>query len=131
MTSNFAANPLHLTAKSLYMSLLLYPLSLTVMTVTDEQLDHLAKLAALRLTAEEKVKLGKQVNSIIDFVGELQKVDVEGIEPLSHPIEGMTVPLYEKGEVYADPDSLLANTKHQRKDRGIVMKSALNQVEGS
>jgi aspartyl-tRNA(Asn)/glutamyl-tRNA(Gln) amidotransferase subunit C len=57
------------------------------MSVTNEQLDHLAKLAALRLTEEEKGKLGVQVNNIIDFVGQLDKVDVEGIEPLSHPIE--------------------------------------------
>ncbi len=57
------------------------------MTVSDEQLDHLGKLAALRLTTDEKVRLGKQVSTIIDFVGKLDEVDVEGTEPLSHPIE--------------------------------------------
>lgn len=57
------------------------------MTVSDEQLDHLGKLAALHLTTDEKVRLGKQVSTIIDFVGKLDEVDVEGTEPLSHPIE--------------------------------------------
>ena len=96
------------------------------MTVTDEQLDHLAKLAALRLSPDEKAKLGKQVNTIIDFVGQLQKVDVEGTEPLSHPIEGMKIDLYTEGDVYPDAEGLLANTKHQRKNGGIVMKSAIH-----
>lgn len=96
-----------------------------VMTITDSQIDHLSKLAALRLSVEEKPKLGKQVGNIIDFVGELQKVDVEGTEPLSHPIEGSEIELYMEGEPYGDPDSLLSNTKHQLKDRGIVMKSAI------
>ncbi|MBP6910254.1 Asp-tRNA(Asn)/Glu-tRNA(Gln) amidotransferase subunit GatC [Patescibacteria group bacterium] len=95
------------------------------MTVTDKELDHLAKLAALHLGKEEKATLGKQVNTIIDFVGKLQEVDVEGIEPLARPIEGMKVPLFTEGEVYPDPDALLVNTKHQLKDRGIVMKSAI------
>lgn len=65
------------------------------------------------------------MGNIIDFVGELQKVDVEGIEPLSNPIEGIEIELYTEGEPYRDPDSLLNNTKHQLKDRGIVMKSAI------
>jgi 2-polyprenyl-3-methyl-5-hydroxy-6-metoxy-1,4-benzoquinol methylase len=39
--------------------------------------------------------------------------------------------MYTKGETYADPDGLLANTKHQLKDNGIVMKSAINQGESS
>lgn len=96
------------------------------MSVSYEQLDHIAKLAALRLKPEEKERLGKQVSTIIDFVGKLDEVDVKGTEPLSHPIEGMKVELYEKGNTYADPDSLLANTQHQLKERGIVMKSAIN-----
>lgn len=57
------------------------------MSVSDEQLDHLGKLAALRLKQDEKVRLGKQVSTIIDFVGKLEEVDVQGVEPLSHPIE--------------------------------------------
>ena len=96
------------------------------MTITDEQMDHLAKLAALHLPPEEKEKLGKQVSTIIDFVGQLEQVDVEGIEPLSHPIEGMQTPLYTEQHIYADPQLLLANTTHPIKDGGIVMKSALN-----
>ena len=96
------------------------------MSVSDEQLDHIAKLAALRLKPDEKARLGKQVSTIIDFVGKLSEVDVEGVEPLSHPIEGMTVALYEDGVTYDQSDALLANTKHQMKNHGIVMKSALH-----
>lgn len=96
------------------------------MSIQDEQMDHLAKLAALHLPDEEKARLGKQVSTIIDFVGQLNEVDVEGTEPLSHPIEGMEVPLYTDAKPYPDPEGLLKNTEHPIKNGGIVMKSALN-----
>lgn len=72
---------MHLDGKSLYISYLpkggFYVFYTINMSVSDEQLDHLAKLAALHLTPDEKLTIGKQVNSIIEFVGKLSEVDVE------------------------------------------------------
>lgn len=43
--------------------------------------DHIAKLARLGLTEEEKQKFAKELAAILDFVKKLQEVDVMGVEP--------------------------------------------------
>jgi aspartyl-tRNA(Asn)/glutamyl-tRNA(Gln) amidotransferase subunit C len=43
--------------------------------------DHIAKLARLGLTEEEKQKFAKELAAILDFVKKLEEVDVAGIEP--------------------------------------------------
>jgi aspartyl-tRNA(Asn)/glutamyl-tRNA(Gln) amidotransferase subunit C len=53
------------------------------MKLTIQEVEHVAKLARLDLTPEEKKKFQKQLSSILDYVGELGKVDTEGIEPTS------------------------------------------------
>lgn len=42
---------------------------------------HVAKLANLPLTSEEEKKFEKQLASILDLVGKLQKVDTAGVLP--------------------------------------------------
>lgn len=44
---------------------------------------HIAKLARLGITEHEEEKFQKELSSILDYVGELNKVDTEGVEPLS------------------------------------------------
>lgn len=43
-------------------------------------LDHVAKLAKLKLTEEEKATLGPQLSSILDYVAQLQEVPLEAAE---------------------------------------------------
>lgn len=51
--------------------------------LTIEEVKHVAKLAKLELTDSEIKKFDDQLSSIVDFVGELSKVDTDGIEPTS------------------------------------------------
>jgi aspartyl-tRNA(Asn)/glutamyl-tRNA(Gln) amidotransferase subunit C len=46
--------------------------------------DHIAHLARLRLTEEEKDTFGAQLNSILTYVEKLRELDTSGIEPTSH-----------------------------------------------
>lgn len=46
--------------------------------------EHIAHLARLRLTAEEKEKFGAQLNSILAYVEKLNEPDTNGVEPTSH-----------------------------------------------
>jgi aspartyl-tRNA(Asn)/glutamyl-tRNA(Gln) amidotransferase subunit C len=41
-----------------------------------EQIEHIAKLARLELTAEEKQKFAEQFASILDYVAMIQKVEL-------------------------------------------------------
>jgi aspartyl-tRNA(Asn)/glutamyl-tRNA(Gln) amidotransferase subunit C len=60
------------------------------MTLTIEQVRHVAHLARLALTPEEEEKFARQLGQILGYVERLQSVNVDGIEPLAHavPISG-------------------------------------------
>lgn len=51
-----------------------------------KDVEHVAKLARLELTEEEKVKFSKQLSSILTYVEEMNEVDTTGIEPMAHAI---------------------------------------------
>ena len=53
------------------------------MALTKEEVLHIAKLARLELKGEEVEKFRTQLSEILDYVGQLQKVDTDGIEPIS------------------------------------------------
>ncbi len=49
-------------------------------------LRHIARLSRLHLTEEELKFFETQVAQILSFVDKLKEVDVEGVEPTSHPL---------------------------------------------
>lgn len=51
---------------------------------TDFNLDHVAHLARLALTPEEKVKFARQLGEVLHHIGQLAKVDVSNVEPTAH-----------------------------------------------
>ena len=55
------------------------------------KIDQIAELARLNLKPEEREKLGKDLQKILDYVGQLQELKTEKVEPTSHPhaIENM------------------------------------------
>jgi aspartyl-tRNA(Asn)/glutamyl-tRNA(Gln) amidotransferase subunit C len=46
--------------------------------------EHIAHLARLRLSEEEKEKFGAQLSSILTYVEKLGELDTSGVEPTSH-----------------------------------------------
>ncbi len=57
------------------------------MPVTLEDVDHIAKLARLEFTKEEKEKFTHQLNEILAYVEQLKKLDTSNVEPLAHVID--------------------------------------------
>lgn len=53
--------------------------------MADIDIQHVAKLSRLHLTEDEIRHLAGQVKGILDFVEQLKEVNVDGIEPTSHP----------------------------------------------
>jgi len=47
-------------------------------------IDYVANLARIELTAEEKEKLGSQLDDILGYFEKLNAVDVDGVEPMAH-----------------------------------------------
>ncbi len=47
-------------------------------------INHIAKLARLALTPEEKEKFSQQLGDVLHHIEQLAKVDVTGVEPTAH-----------------------------------------------
>ena len=57
------------------------------MSVTNEQVRHIARLARIAMSDEELERLVPELNAIIDWVEQLGEVDTDGVEPLTAVIE--------------------------------------------
>lgn len=57
------------------------------MAVTIKDVEHVAKLARLEFTEEEKKTFTRQLNQILEYMEKLNELDTTNVEPLSHVIE--------------------------------------------
>jgi aspartyl-tRNA(Asn)/glutamyl-tRNA(Gln) amidotransferase subunit C len=57
------------------------------MAVTIRDVEYVASLARLEFTEKEKEKLTHELNEILKYVEQLNALDTENVEPLSHVIE--------------------------------------------
>ncbi len=51
------------------------------MSITREEIKHIAELSRLELTEQEIIKFGGQLDSILKYVGQLNEVDTKRVEP--------------------------------------------------
>ncbi|HUL44020.1 MAG TPA: Asp-tRNA(Asn)/Glu-tRNA(Gln) amidotransferase subunit GatC [Bacteroidota bacterium] len=54
------------------------------MAVTMKDVEHVAKLAHLKFSEEEKAALLHDLNEILSYMEKLKEVDTSSVEPLSH-----------------------------------------------
>lgn len=87
--------------------------------IQKKQINHLADLARLALTNQEKNLFTRQLSAILDHVSQLKKVDVQGVEPISQ-VTGL--------------DNVLRNDEDQigleTLDRIEALKNAVNREKG-
>ena len=57
------------------------------MALEPASLDRLCELARLRLSPEERLALGGDVERVLELFAALRAAPVDGLEPLSHPHE--------------------------------------------
>lgn len=53
------------------------------MSLTKDQVEHIAQLARLDLTEAEKVRYAQQLSAILDYFEALQKVDTSSVDALA------------------------------------------------
>jgi len=53
------------------------------MPLSLEEVEHIAKLARLELTGEEKARYREQLSAILDHVAKLQKLDTASVPPMT------------------------------------------------
>lgn len=54
------------------------------MKITEETVQYVAALAKLTVSEEEKQKVAKELDHILDYIETMNGLDTEGIEPMSH-----------------------------------------------
>ncbi len=57
------------------------------MAIQENELDKIAALASIGMSADSKTQLAHDVGAIMDFVEQLRSVDTHGIAPLHHPLD--------------------------------------------
>ncbi|PKL72224.1 Asp-tRNA(Asn)/Glu-tRNA(Gln) amidotransferase GatCAB subunit C [Candidatus Kuenenbacteria bacterium HGW-Kuenenbacteria-1] len=56
------------------------------MNLTIQEVEHIAKLARLKLTDQEKKKFAQQLSSVLDYAKQLDEVDTENVKPTNQII---------------------------------------------
>lgn len=56
------------------------------MSLSADQVRQVAHLARLEIRADEVDHYAGQLSRILDLVGELAKVDTQGVQPMAHPL---------------------------------------------
>ena len=57
------------------------------MSLTPEQLQRIALLARIDVSAEELSGVTERLNRVLGLIDQLQAVDTEGIAPMSHALD--------------------------------------------
>lgn len=80
--------------------------------VTVETVDHVARLARLSLTDEERATFARQLDQILTYAESIQSLDTAAVEPMSHAVtsemvrEDVPAPSLERARVLeAAPDA--------------------------
>ncbi len=51
------------------------------MEISKQQVEHVAKLARLEVSEDEKAMFARQLSAILTYMDQLKEVDTEGVEP--------------------------------------------------
>jgi len=79
------------------------------MTLTTEQVEAIANLARLELSAEEKELMSRQLSDILDYVNRLQELDTGGIPPTSSVLSPRSVLRPDEARPGLERETLLRN----------------------
>jgi len=79
------------------------------MPLSLEEVEHIATLARLELTAEEKARYRQQLSAILDYILKLQELDTTDIAPTSSVLSGASPLRADESRPGLEVDALLGN----------------------
>jgi len=92
---------------------IILPVSLTL-----DDVDHIAALARLRLSEEEKELYRQQLSAILEYFAQLQSLDTSDVPPAASSLPGATTLLRpDEPRPGLTPASLLSNTADSESDQ--------------
>ncbi|WP_018130808.1 Asp-tRNA(Asn)/Glu-tRNA(Gln) amidotransferase subunit GatC [Effusibacillus pohliae] len=79
------------------------------MSITTKDVAHVANLARLALSDNEMEQFTEQLNKILQHAEELQKLDLQDVEPTSHVLPMENVMREDESRVWLTNEQALAN----------------------
>jgi aspartyl-tRNA(Asn)/glutamyl-tRNA(Gln) amidotransferase subunit C len=55
------------------------------MSLSDDQVRHLARLARIAIRPDESAAVVERLNRVLGLIDEMRRVDTSGIDPMAHP----------------------------------------------
>lgn len=92
------------------------------MSLTGDQVRHIASLARLQLEAEEFDDVVGKLSSIVDFVDRLQAAETEEVLPMAHPLDQVQRLRPDRVTEIVDRDAIQANAPAVRDGFYLVPK---------
>jgi aspartyl-tRNA(Asn)/glutamyl-tRNA(Gln) amidotransferase subunit C len=88
----------------------------------DLKLDHVANLARIQLTPEEKARSESQLGDVLSYISQLNEVDVSQVEPTAHAFPVVNVWAADIPEPGLSVADALRNAPEQRDNMVVVPK---------
>ena len=88
----------------------------------DFNLDHVANLARINLTEEEKARFASQLGDVLTYIAQLNEVNVEGVEPTAHAFPVVNVWAEDVAEAGLSVEDALRNAPEKRDNMFVVPK---------
>jgi aspartyl-tRNA(Asn)/glutamyl-tRNA(Gln) amidotransferase subunit C len=85
------------------------------MRLTPEQVDHVALLARLRLSEEQRALFTAQLNSILEYFEQLQAVDTTDVPAMSHVVPMSNVLREDEPGASLSPHEALENAPDENR----------------
>jgi aspartyl-tRNA(Asn)/glutamyl-tRNA(Gln) amidotransferase subunit C len=83
------------------------------MSLTPEEVDHIALLARLDLSPAERERAGRELSQILDHFEQLNQLDTGGVEPTSHVFPVVNVLRTDETRPSLPRDEALQNAPEQ------------------
>ena len=87
--------------------------------ITTDEVKHIAKLAKLKLTDAEINKYTEQLGAILDFFGQLQEVNTDGVEETSQVTGLENVTRKDEIKICENTNDLLNCSPHKIENHSI------------
>ena len=83
------------------------------MSLTPDEVRHIALLARLGITEEDVERFSGQLSSILDYFEELQQLDTDDVPPTAYALDLHNVLRADETAPCTDKDDVLANAPAQ------------------
>jgi aspartyl-tRNA(Asn)/glutamyl-tRNA(Gln) amidotransferase subunit C len=84
--------------------------------ITLAEVERIARLSRLDLSSEEAERMRSQLEAILDYVGQLQRVDTTGVPPTAHVLPLVNVMREDEVRPSYPPQAMLANAPEPEGD---------------